>query len=85
MESGGAFALNADLFQNRTEVTLASSRRKLVSGFIAAMCNDCTGGEHVLTLAVRENYESVEDDISASALLRLCMKTFETPSQPLVA
>ncbi len=70
MESGGAFALNADLFQNRTEVTLASSRRKLVSGFIAAMCNDCTGGEHVLTLAVRENYESVEDDISASALLR---------------
>ncbi|MCV4276088.1 adhesin, partial [Pseudomonas capsici] len=41
-----------------------------MSGFIAAMCNDCTGGEHVLTLAVRENYESVEDDISASALLR---------------
>ncbi|MBX8509870.1 DUF637 domain-containing protein, partial [Pseudomonas cichorii] len=70
MESGGAFTLNAELFQNRTEGTLASSRRKLVSGFIAAMCNDCTGGEHVLTLAVRENYESVENDISASALLK---------------
>ncbi|AZD30693.1 two-partner secretion domain-containing protein [Pseudomonas chlororaphis] len=69
MESGGAFALNADVFQNRTDGAVASGGRKLVSGFIANMCNDCKGDNYTFTLAAREVYESVDNDTSASALL----------------
>ncbi|CAI8706834.1 filamentous hemagglutinin [Pseudomonas chlororaphis] len=69
MESGGAFALNADVFQNRTDGAVASGSRKLVSGFIANICNDCRGGSYTFTLAAREVYESVDNDTSASALL----------------
>ncbi|AZC58329.1 Putative large exoprotein, ShlA/HecA/FhaA family [Pseudomonas chlororaphis subsp. piscium] len=69
MESGGAFALNADVLQNRTDGAVASGSRKLVSGFIANMCNDCKGKVYTFTLAAREVYESVDTDTSASALL----------------
>ncbi|AHF66884.1 two-partner secretion domain-containing protein [Pseudomonas cichorii] len=69
MESGGAFTLNADRFENRTDGSLASSQRKLVSGLIASMCNDCTGDYNTLTFASREVYESLDTDISAPALL----------------
>ncbi|WDG53562.1 filamentous hemagglutinin N-terminal domain-containing protein [Pseudomonas chlororaphis] len=69
MESGGAFALNADVFQNRTDGAVASGSRKLLSGFIANMCNDCKGKYYTFTLAAREVYESIDNDTSASAVL----------------
>ncbi|WP_283190182.1 filamentous hemagglutinin N-terminal domain-containing protein [Pseudomonas sp. PMCC200344] len=69
MESGGAFTINADVFQNRTDGAVASGGRKLVSGFIANICNDCKGDYYTFTLAAREVYESVDNDTSASALL----------------
>ncbi|WP_223815934.1 two-partner secretion domain-containing protein [Pseudomonas chlororaphis] len=69
MESGGTFALNADVFQNRTDGAVASGSRKLLSGFIANMCNDCKGKYYTFTLAAREVYESIDNDTSASAVL----------------
>ncbi|WDH38071.1 filamentous hemagglutinin N-terminal domain-containing protein [Pseudomonas chlororaphis] len=69
MESGGTFALNADVFQNRTDGAVASGSRKLLSGFIANMCNDCKGKVYTFTLAAREVYESIDNDTSASAVL----------------
>ncbi|SCW99140.1 MULTISPECIES: filamentous hemagglutinin N-terminal domain-containing protein [unclassified Pseudomonas] len=69
MESGGTFTINADGFQNRTEGAVASGGRKLISGFIANICNDCKGDYYTFTLAAREVFESVDNDTSASALL----------------
>ena len=69
MESGGTFTINADGFQNRTEGAVASGGRKLISGFIANICNDCKGDYYTFTLAAREVFESVDNDTSASSLL----------------
>jgi len=69
MESGGAFTINADVFQNRTEGAVVSGGRELVSGFIANICNDCRGDYYTFTLAAREVYESSDTDTSASAML----------------
>jgi len=69
MESGGAFTLNADVFQNRTEGEVASGGRKLISGFIANICNDCRGDYFTFTLAAREVFESIDNDTSSSAQL----------------
>ncbi|WP_082061083.1 filamentous hemagglutinin N-terminal domain-containing protein [Pseudomonas sp. MRSN 12121] len=69
MESLGNFALNADAFRNRTDGAVASGSRKLKSGFIANICNDCKGGSYTFTLSAREIYESMDNDTSASAVL----------------
>ncbi|WP_188258733.1 DUF6883 domain-containing protein, partial [Pseudomonas sp. PSB18] len=69
MESGGTFTINADVFQNRTEGDVASGGRKLLSGFIANICNDCRGDYYTFTVALREVFESIDNDTSASAFL----------------
>lgn len=69
MESGGAFTIKSDVFQNRTEGAVVSVGRELVSGFIANVCSDCVGDYYDFTLAAREVYESTDNDTSASAML----------------
>ncbi|AZZ75845.1 hypothetical protein CCX46_11975 [Pseudomonas sp. RU47] len=71
MESVGGFTLNADVFENRTEGSAASSERKLISGYIAASCGDCVGSTFSNFLTAREIYESVDTDASASAVLNV--------------
>ncbi|WP_085698324.1 filamentous hemagglutinin N-terminal domain-containing protein [Pseudomonas sp. B26(2017)] len=71
MESGGAFTMNADVFENRTEGPVMSGDRKLVSGYIANICNDCRGGTFVFTLSAHELYQSTDTDTSASAVLNV--------------
>ncbi|PNB48305.1 hemagglutinin [Pseudomonas sp. GW456-12-10-14-LB2] len=71
MESGGAFTMNADVFENRSEGPVMSGDRKLVSGYIANICNDCRGGTFVFTLSAHELYQSTDTDTSASAVLNV--------------
>ncbi|MFJ2279947.1 filamentous hemagglutinin N-terminal domain-containing protein [Pseudomonas sp. NPDC087803] len=69
MESGGGFEINADVFENRTEGPVMSGDRKLISGYIANICNDCRGDNYVFTLMAKEFYQSTDSDSSASAML----------------
>ena len=71
MESGGGFAINADVFENRTEGAVMSGDRKLISGYIANICNDCQGDNYVFTLMAKEFYQSTDTDSSASAVLNV--------------
>ncbi|WP_095125693.1 deaminase domain-containing protein [Pseudomonas sp. Irchel s3a12] len=71
MESVGGFTLNADVFENRTEGPTTVAERKLISGYIAASCGDCVGGTFSNFLTSREIYESVDPDVSASAVLNV--------------
>ncbi|THF34234.1 filamentous hemagglutinin N-terminal domain-containing protein [Pseudomonas atacamensis] len=71
MESGRGFTMNADVFENRTDGPAASAERKLISGVIAATCGDCVGGTFNNFFASREIYQSVDTDISASAVLNV--------------
>ncbi|WP_460098810.1 two-partner secretion domain-containing protein [Pseudomonas sp. H3_C08] len=71
MESVGGFTLNADVFENRTEGPTTVAERKLISGYIAASCGDCVGGTFSNFLTSREIYESVDTDVSASAVLNV--------------
>lgn len=71
MESGGGFQINADVFENRTEGAVMSGDRKLISGYIANICNDCQGDNYVFTLMAKEFYQSTDTDSSASAVLNV--------------
>ncbi|MGX9379635.1 two-partner secretion domain-containing protein [Pseudomonas sp. JQ36] len=71
MESGGGFAINADVFENRTEGPVMSGDRKLISGFIAGSCGDCVGDNYSIFIASRETYQSTDSDTSASAVLNV--------------
>lgn len=71
MESGRGFTMNADVFENRTEGAVMSGDRKLTSGYIANICNDCRGGTFTFTLIAREFFQSTDTDSSASALLNV--------------
>ncbi|WP_460352576.1 MULTISPECIES: two-partner secretion domain-containing protein [unclassified Pseudomonas] len=71
MESGGGFQINADVFENRTEGPVMSGDRKLISGYIANICNDCRGGTFTFTLIARELFQSTDTDSSASAVLNV--------------
>jgi filamentous hemagglutinin len=71
MESGGGFEINADVFENRTEGAVMSGDRKLISGYIANICNDCQGDNYVFTLMAKEFYQSTDTDSSASAVLNV--------------
>ncbi|WP_333989493.1 two-partner secretion domain-containing protein [Pseudomonas sp. S3(2024)] len=71
MESVGGFAINADVFENRTEGPVMSGDRKLISGYIANICNDCQGDNYVFTLMAKEFYQSTDTDSSASAVLNV--------------
>nr|WP_282412543.1 DUF637 domain-containing protein [Pseudomonas sp. PS01299] len=69
MESGGGFAINADVFENRTEGPVMSGDRKLISGFIAGSCGDCVGDNYSLFIAARETYQSTDSDSTQSAVI----------------
>lgn len=71
MESVGGFAINAEVFENRTEGPVMSGGRKLISGFIAGSCGDCVGDNYSVFLAARETYQSTDSDTSASAVLNV--------------
>jgi len=71
MESGSGFTINADVFENRTEGPVMSGDRKLVSGYIANICNDCQGDNYVFTLMAKEFYQSTDADSSPSAVLNV--------------
>ncbi|MGY2261934.1 hemagglutinin repeat-containing protein, partial [Pseudomonas sp. SDO55104_S430] len=67
MESVGNMSINATTLNNRGdkfEVT-----RKLVSGFIAVHCNDCSGDTYSVDYGLREIYEGSISDQSPGAKL----------------
>ncbi|MGY4494892.1 two-partner secretion domain-containing protein [Pseudomonas sp. TE3610] len=69
LESAGAFTIDADAFENRTEGGTGTGDRTLTSGFIAARCNDCKGDNYDLTLVAQETFESTDTDTSAASTL----------------
>ncbi|PWK46013.1 DUF637 domain-containing protein, partial [Pseudomonas sp. OV226] len=69
LESVGDFSLKAAVFENRTDGATNSAGRKLTSGFIANICNDCQGDDWIVTLAAHEQFESDDSDASAAARL----------------
>ncbi|WP_192551887.1 filamentous hemagglutinin N-terminal domain-containing protein [Pseudomonas sp. IzPS59] len=75
MESGKTFKIDAANFANRTSGDDGTQNfalnRKLVSGFIAVQCGDCSGGTYDVNLIAREVFEGGQDnDTTASSLLR---------------
>ncbi|MGF6668799.1 filamentous hemagglutinin N-terminal domain-containing protein [Pseudomonas monsensis] len=74
MESGKTFKIDAANFANRTSGDDGTQNfalnRKLVSGFIAVQCGDCSGGTYDVNLIAREVFEGGQDnDTTASSLL----------------
>nr|WP_235658140.1 glycohydrolase toxin TNT-related protein [Pseudomonas amygdali] len=74
IESGGTLSINSGSFTNRTSDAGGAQGfavgRTLVSGFIAVLCNDCSGDHYNVDYIAREFYEGGQDnDTSASSLL----------------
>ncbi|WPO98276.1 filamentous hemagglutinin N-terminal domain-containing protein [Pseudomonas sp. HR96] len=69
MQSGGTFALNADVFENRTQGGQTGGDMQLLSGYIADICNDCKGDNYTITFAAVEDFQSTDNDTSASSQL----------------
>ncbi|MHC8319525.1 hemagglutinin repeat-containing protein [Pseudomonas sp. GB2N2] len=74
MESGKTFKIDAGNFANRTSGDDGTQNfalnRKLVNGFIAVQCGDCSGGTYDVNLIAREVFEGGQDnDTTASSLL----------------
>ncbi|WP_240325734.1 filamentous hemagglutinin N-terminal domain-containing protein [Pseudomonas syringae] len=74
IESGGTLTINSGSFTNRTSDAGGAQGfavgRTLVSGFIAVLCNDCSGDHYNVDYIAREFYEGGQDnDTSASSLL----------------
>ncbi|UZS70807.1 filamentous hemagglutinin N-terminal domain-containing protein [Pseudomonas syringae] len=74
IESGGTLTINSGNFANRTSDAGGAQGfavgRTLVSGFIAVLCNDCSGDHYNVDYIAREFYEGGQDnDTSASSLL----------------
>ncbi|WP_439870493.1 two-partner secretion domain-containing protein [Pseudomonas syringae] len=74
IESGGTLTINSGSFANRTSDAGGAQGfavgRTLVSGFIAVLCNDCSGDHYNVDYIAREFYEGGQDnDTSASSLL----------------
>lgn len=74
MESGKTFKIDAANFANRTSgddgTQSFALNRKLVSGFIAVQCGDCSGDHYDVNFIAREVFEGGQDnDTTASSLL----------------
>ncbi|WP_460158148.1 two-partner secretion domain-containing protein [Pseudomonas sp. S3_C06] len=74
MESGKTFKIDAANFANRTSGDDGTQNfalnRKLVSGFIAVQCGDCSGSTYDVNFIAREVFEGGQDnDNTASSLL----------------
>ncbi|KKY50275.1 hypothetical protein AAY86_23670 [Pseudomonas amygdali pv. tabaci str. ATCC 11528] len=74
IESGGTLTINSGSFTNRTSDAGSAQGfavgRTLVSGFIAVLCNDCSGDHYNVDYIAREFYEGGQDnDTSASSVL----------------
>ncbi|WP_226504475.1 hemagglutinin repeat-containing protein [Pseudomonas sp. MWU16-30317] len=69
MESAGAFGIDADAFENRTEGGTGTGERTLTSGSMAVRCNDCKGDYYDFTIIAREIFEGADADISAASTL----------------
>jgi filamentous hemagglutinin len=67
MESVGNMSINAATLNNRGEKFEVS--RKLVSGFIATKCNDCSGDTYYVDFGLKEIYEGGVSDQSPGAKL----------------
>ncbi|MEB2651137.1 filamentous hemagglutinin N-terminal domain-containing protein [Pseudomonas siliginis] len=67
MESAGDFSINAETMNNRGDKFEVS--RKLVSGFIATKCNDCSGDTYYVEFGLKEIYEGGVSDQSPGAKL----------------
>jgi filamentous hemagglutinin len=67
MESVGNMSINATTLNNRGDKFEVS--RKLVSGFIATKCNDCSGDTYSVEFGLKEIYEGGVSDQSPGAKL----------------
>lgn len=67
MESVGNMSINATTLNNRGDKFEVS--RKLVSGFIATKCNDCSGDTYYVDFGLKEIYEGGVSDQSPGAKL----------------
>ncbi|WP_064121006.1 DNA/RNA non-specific endonuclease, partial [Pseudomonas fluorescens] len=67
LESVGNMSINATTLNNRGDKFEVS--RKLVSGFIATKCNDCSGDTYYVEFGLKEIYEGGVSDQSPGAKL----------------